>query len=90
MDDRLNRWRRLIIRFLRHGLYHGRRLPPGVRSLVGILLVGTGVVALILPLPGIWIILLGVAFVAMEFPVLRRLQVRWLQRARLRYRPSRN
>lgn len=89
MDERLNGWRRRIIQFLRHGLYLGRRLPPGIRSLVGFLIIGAGVVALILPLPGIWIILLGLAFVAMEFPVLRRRQFRWLQRVRLRYRPSR-
>lgn len=90
MDVRLNRWRRYIIQFLRHGMYFGRRLPPGVRALVGILLVLAGIVGLVLPLPGVWIILLGVAFVAMEFPVLRRRQFRWLQRARLRYRPRVN
>ena len=90
MDDRLDRWRGPIIQFLRHGMYFGRRLPPGVRSLVGILLVLAGIIGLILRLPGVWIILLGVAFVAMEFPVLRRHQFRWLQQARLRYRPRVN
>ncbi len=90
MDDRLSRWRNSTIRFLRRGMYLGRRLPPGIRSLVGLLLIVGGIVGLLLPIPGIWIILLGIAFVAMEFPVLRRLQIRWLQRIRLRYRPSRS
>ncbi|MHA1567300.1 MAG: PGPGW domain-containing protein [Alphaproteobacteria bacterium] len=90
MDARLDRWRIRIIQFLRHGMYFGRRLPPGIRALVGIILVLAGIIGLILPVPGIWIIMLGIALVAMEFPVLRRRQFRWLQQARLRYRPRVN
>jgi hypothetical protein len=57
-------------------LWSGRRLPPGLRLIVGILLIGGGVLGF-LPLLGFWMIPLGIAVAALDvLPVLRWLRER--------------
>lgn len=67
---RLRRMRRRV------QLWSGRRLPPGLRLVVGILLIGGGMLGF-LPLLGFWMIPLGVAVAALDvLPVLRWLRGR--------------
>lgn len=67
---RLRRMRRRV------QLWSGRRLPPGLRLVVGILLIGGGVLGF-LPLLGFWMIPLGIAVAALDvLPVLRWLRGR--------------
>ncbi|SEL22542.1 hypothetical protein SAMN05443999_104129 [Roseovarius azorensis] len=55
-------------------LWSGRRLPPGLRLVVGILLIGGGVLGF-LPVLGFWMIPLGIAVAALDVvPVLRWLR----------------
>lgn len=80
-----HRRHRLVIlgyRLLRWG---ERRLPPGVRTLVGLALMAGGVLGF-LPILGFWMFPLGVAVASSDFPPLRRRIRRWLARTRRRYR----
>jgi hypothetical protein len=61
-----------------------RRLPPGVRSLIGIALMTGGVLGF-LPVLGFWMFPLGVAVAVTDFPPLRRRSERWLVKTRRRY-----
>ena len=57
-------------------LWSGRRLPPGLRLVVGVLLIGGGVLGF-LPVLGFWMIPLGIAVAALDVvPVLRWLRGR--------------
>ena len=57
-------------------LWSGRRLPPGLRLVVGVLLIGGGVLGF-LPVLGVWMIPLGIAVAALDVvPVLRWLRGR--------------
>jgi hypothetical protein len=61
-----------------------RRLPPGVRSLFGLVLMAGGLVGF-LPVLGFWMLPLGVALVISDFPPLRRRLELWLNETRRRY-----
>ncbi len=57
-------------------LWTGRRLPPGLRLVVGILLIGGGMFGF-LPVLGFWMIPLGIAVAALDVvPLLRWLRER--------------
>ncbi len=57
------------------------RLPRGLRTVVGILLVIGGLFGF-LPILGFWMIPLGLAFIALDIPPLRRRLTGWLRRNR--------
>ena len=61
-----------------------RRLPPGVRSLLGIASMAGGLVGF-LPVFGFWMFPLGVVLVVSDFPPLRRRMEQWLNETRRRY-----
>jgi hypothetical protein len=52
-------------------------VPPGVRSVLGIVLVIAGVFGF-LPILGFWMIPLGGALIALDIPPLRRRLMAWL------------
>jgi len=54
-----------------------RRVPPGARSLVGIVLMTAGVFGF-LPVLGFWMLPLGLALLAMDLPFLRRPLARFM------------
>ena len=56
-----------------------RRVPPGVRSLVGLLCVAGGVVGF-LPILGFWMLPVGLALIALDIPPLRRRLLAWARR----------
>jgi predicted PurR-regulated permease PerM len=78
-------WRhRLVIVTYRLVRWAHRRLPPVVRSLLGVLLMAGGIVGF-LPILGFWMFPLGVALVISDFPPLRRRLEHWLNETRRRY-----
>ena len=56
----------------------GTKLPPVIRSLLGVLLIGAGVLGAVLPVLGVWMVPLGVLFVALDVPPWRRRVEAWL------------
>ncbi len=48
----------------------GTKLPPGVRSLVGLVLITPGFAGIVMPLLGFWMAPLGVMFIALDIPPL--------------------
>jgi hypothetical protein len=56
----------------------GEKVPWGLRSLLGILLMAGGVFG-ILPLLGFWMLPVGAAFIALDVPPLRRRLRRWIE-----------
>ena len=60
-----------------------RKVPPGFRTVLGLLFMVGGVFGF-LPILGFWMFPLGLAFVAMDIPPLRRRIDRW--RAKLKAR----
>jgi hypothetical protein len=54
-------------------------VPPGVRSLLGIVLIIGGVFGF-LPILGFWMIPLGGALIALDIPPLRRRLLAWLDK----------
>ena len=61
-------------------LYHrGKKVPPVLRSLLGLLLIGFGVLGF-LPILGFWMVPLGALFIAMDVPPWRRRVERWLDK----------
>ncbi len=71
-------FRRRIARYTHGTLRWGRdRLPPGVRSLVGVLFMICGVFGF-LPILGFWMFPLGIAFIALDIPFARRRLDRWM------------
>ena len=76
--------RRRIARYTYSTLRWGRdRVPPGVRTVVGILFMIGGVFGF-LPILGFWMLPLGAAFVALDIPFARRRLDRWMARHRSR------
>ena len=56
-------------------------VPPGVRSVLGAVLIVAGVFGF-LPILGFWMIPLGGALIALDIPPLRRRLMAWLDRDR--------
>ncbi len=78
-------WRhRLVVVTYRILRWAQRRLPPGVRSLLGVVLCAFGLLGF-LPILGFWMLPLGVALVVADFPPLRRRLEHWLNETRRRY-----
>ncbi len=48
-----------------------RRLPPGIRTLTGLLLMGCGVLGF-LPVLGFWMFPLGIVVLSLDYPPLQR------------------
>ena len=68
-------WRRKI-----RPVYHwGKKVPPVLRSLLGLVLIALGIVGF-LPILGFWMVPLGAMFIALDVPPLRRRVERWLDR----------
>ena len=81
MADSRNRAERLE-HLLRKGMVVARRrFAPGIRSLVGLLLVVGGFYGF-LPILGFWMIPLGLAFIAIDIPPMRRRFMNWLRKRR--------
>jgi hypothetical protein len=69
-----------LLRRLRRAFAWGRlKLPFGLRTLFGLLLVVGGILGF-LPILGFWMIPLGVALIALDVPPLRRRLQSWLHR----------
>jgi hypothetical protein len=58
-----------------------RKLPRGVRSVLGLLLIAAGIFGF-LPILGFWMIPLGISLIALDIPPLRRRLFDWLERHR--------
>jgi len=70
--------RRRIARYTYPILRWGRdRVPPGVRTLIGVLFMVGGLFGF-LPVLGFWMLPLGIAFVALDIPLTRRRIDRWI------------
>jgi predicted PurR-regulated permease PerM len=79
------RWQhRLVIVSYQVVRWAQRRLPPGIRSAIGILLMVGGLLGF-LPILGFWMLPLGAAILVSDFPPLRRRMERWLNETRHRY-----
>jgi len=73
-------FRKRVLRAVRQAAYWGdRRLPWGARTALGLLLVVFGMFGF-LPVLGFWMIPVGLAFVALDVPPLRRRLLLWLDR----------
>ncbi len=71
---RMDSWKSLKARLKRILVRIRRRVPPGVRTLLGLCLVAGGVVGF-LPVLGFWMIPLGVLVIGLDVkPVLSRLR----------------
>ena len=55
------------------------KLPPGIRSLVGLLFMVGGVFGF-LPILGFWMFPLGLALIALDLPPTRKTIERWMER----------
>jgi hypothetical protein len=74
------RWQRGFLLAYRRAMRYGRRrLPRGVRALLGLVLIMGGVLGF-LPILGFWMIPLGVGLLALDVPPLRRWIEHWLKR----------
>ena len=71
--------KRLIATMRRAVEWGDRRVPPGLRSVLGLLLMAGGVLGF-LPLLGFWMLPIGLAFIALDIPPLRRRLLAWLKR----------
>jgi hypothetical protein len=72
--------RRMIAATKRALRWGDRRVPPGLRSLLGLLLMAAGVLGF-LPVLGFWMLPIGAALIALDIPPLRRRLMAW-QKAR--------
>jgi hypothetical protein len=68
-------WRAKGRRFYDWGL----KVPPVLRTLLGLGLVVGGVLGAVLPLLGVWMVPLGLLLIALDIPPLRARAERWLQ-----------
>jgi len=84
------RIRRILVVITYRGLRRGkRRIPPGLRLVVGLLLILGGFLGF-LPILGFWMIPLGVAVASLDIPPLYRVLNRRLRRLRHRRKHSGN
>lgn len=68
---------RRLIGALRRGVRRaGSKLPAGVRTVLGVILIVAGLFGF-LPILGFWMIPVGVAFIALDVPPLRRRLAAW-------------
>jgi hypothetical protein len=72
-------WDQLMAVIRRAVRWSDRRLPRGLRSVVGVLLALFGVVGF-LPIVGFWMLPVGVALIAMDIPALRARLLVWADR----------
>lgn len=71
-------------RLLRQAVIIGqRRIPPGLRTVTGLLFVLGGTFGF-LPILGFWMIPVGLFLIALDFPPLRRRVMEWLRHRRQR------
>lgn len=56
----------------------GMKLPPVVRSLAGVVLIGAGVLGVIMPILGFWMAPLGLLLIALDVPPWRKRVEAWL------------
>ncbi|MBM3546086.1 MAG: hypothetical protein FJX54_03975 [Alphaproteobacteria bacterium] len=70
--------KRRLFEMLRKGIERGEKVPRGLRTLLGVLLMAGGVFG-ILPILGFWMLPLGAAFIALDIPPLRQRLLRWLE-----------
>jgi hypothetical protein len=79
------RWQhRLIIACYRVIRWTQRRIPPGFRTALGLLLMVGGLLGF-LPVLGFWMLPVGIAVVVTDVPPLRRRTERWINDTRKRY-----
>jgi hypothetical protein len=71
--------KRLVAALRRAVEWGDRRVPIGLRSIVGLLLMAGGVLGF-LPVLGFWMLPVGAAFIALDIPPLRRRLLAWLRR----------
>jgi hypothetical protein len=57
----------------------GKKLPPVIRSLAGLLLIGAGVLGIVMPLLGFWMAPLGLMLIALDVPPWRRRIEAWIE-----------
>jgi hypothetical protein len=81
-------WERLVAIMRRAVEWGDRKVPTGLRSVVGLLLMGAGVLGF-LPVLGFWMLPVGASFVALDIPPLRRRLLAWLKRRDARVAPPR-
>jgi len=67
------RWRTRLRPLFRYAL----ALPPGVRSLVGVIVIAAGILGVVLPVLGVWMVPLGMMFVALDIPPWRKRVEAW-------------
>jgi len=70
---------KLVTAIRRAVVWGDRRIPPGVRSVVGVPCVIGGLVGF-LPIVGFWMLPVGLALIALDIPPLRRRLMTWIQR----------
>jgi hypothetical protein len=58
---------------------YAKKVPPVLRSLLGLVLICLGILGF-LPILGFWMVPLGALFIALDVPPLRRRVERWLDR----------
>ncbi len=72
-------WKQTLALVNRCALWSVRHLPPGIRTILGLLAIAGGVVGF-LPILGFWMLPLGLVLVALDIPPLRRRVLDWLAR----------
>jgi len=73
MKDRIKKWTRNTLAWTR------RNVPPGLRLIVGVLLILGGTFGF-LPVLGFWMIPLGIAVAALDLRPLAQVVRRWLRK----------
>ena len=74
--------KRRIAEYTYRTLYWGQNhVPPGVRSLIGVVFMAGGLFGF-LPILGFWMFPLGIAFIALDVPFARRKTGAWIERLR--------
>jgi hypothetical protein len=79
MPETRSYWKQTMAAVHRGALWSDRHLPPGVRSVLGVLAMAGGVVGF-LPIVGFWMLPLGIILIALDIPPLRRRALAWLAR----------